>query len=282
MSENLERKVYWLASYPKSGNTWVRMFLDCYVTGFPVKFSSAYKYVQLDHDMGMMQLVSAQPRNELTLEYQFMYHSAVIANLLTCAKTKDIVVKTHNAKITVSGMPLIPTPISGGAIYIVRDPRDVVISYSHHLNKSIDETIEIMANEQHAATSRETSLFHIMSTWSMHVQSWMQLNVDIPVAIVKYEDLLENPDPMFRNILRSLGVTEIDEEMFQFALKQTTFKNLSELEDKQGFIERSDVSKEKFFRVGKAKQWQTQLLSHQADAIFNTHADAMKLAGYIM
>lgn len=281
MNELSERKLYWLASYPKSGNTWVRMFLDVYVTGFPVNFNSAYRYVNLDHDLGMLQLASAQPVNDLTIEQQFMYQPAAMLNMLRCAKTKDMVVKTHNARITVSGIPLIPEPLTAGAIYVVRDPRDVAVSYAAHLGRGIEETITLMNNQSHAATSSVNRLIHLMSSWSTHVISWVQCKA-FPVAVVRYEDLLQQPEAMFRNVLKLLGIEPIDETLFKFALEQTTFERLSKLEDEQGFIERSPSSKEKFFRVGKTRQWQTKLLSSQADSIFNHHATAMKEVGYIV
>ena len=275
----MERKIFWLASYPKSGNTWVRMFLDVYVTGFPVKFNSAYKYVNIDHDRGMLQLVSAKPVNELTLQEQFMYHPAMIANLLHTAKTKDIVVKTHNARITVSGMPLVPTPLTGGTIYVVRDPRDIAISYASHLGLPIDTVINTMANEEHMATSRETKLFHLMSSWSLHVNSWIRS--DFPITIVKYEDLLTDPWGMFTSVLNFLGIVDIDRAAFDFALEQSSFQVLSDMEDAQGYIERSSVSKDKFFRVGKAGQWKSQLTAPQLKKIFEDHGQVMEELGYV-
>jgi hypothetical protein len=273
-----ERKIYWLASYPKSGNTWVRLFLDTYVTNFAVNFNSAYRYVNLDHDLGMLQLVSAKPVNTLTLNEQLMYQPAMLANLLHQAKTKDVVVKTHNANITIGGIPLVPKPLTGGVIYIVRDPRDVCISYASHLNMSIDDTIKVMGKMEHMAHSKLNKLLHVMSSWSTHVQSWMAIS---PKLIIKYENLLEYPKEGFRKILEFLGITEIDEQIFNFAFEQTTFQNLQEMEEKQGFIERSDVSKDNFFRVGKSEQWRDRLLAHQVDAIVKDHGEIMNSIKYL-
>lgn len=279
-TKQVSRKIFWLASYPKSGNTWVRMFLDVYVTGFPAKFNSAYRYVNVDHDLAALQLVSAKPLTTLTLEDQFLYHPAMLANLVHQAKTKDVVIKTHNAKLTVSGMPLIPVPLSGGAIYIVRDPRDIVLSYASHMGKSAADTVPIMNDQGHITFSKRNHLFHVISSWSQHVTSWTQTK-DFPVIIVRYEDLLSQPDNMFRQVLKALGVEEVDEAAFQFALEQTTFANLTKMEDEQGFIERSELSKDKFFRVGKVGQWKTGLLADQQDQLITDHVDVMKGLGYI-
>ena len=254
-----ERKIFWLASYPKSGNTWVRFFLDTYVTGFPVKFSSAYRYVQVDHDCAAMQSVCAKPITEMSLVDQIIYQPAALANMIVSAKTKDIVMKTHNAKAVAAGMPLIPTHLSAGAIYLIRDPRDVVLSYASHLGISFDNAVKVMADENHAAHSQINKLYHLMSSWSTHVSSWTKQNKDIPVTVIKYEDLLLQPEIMFRKILGALGIAPINKKAFKFALGQTQFSVLQDVEEKHGFIERSPSSKDKFFRVGKAGQWKTKL-----------------------
>jgi len=223
----MNRKIFWLASYPKSGNTWIRMFLDVYVTGFPVNFNTAYRYVNLDHDLGMLQLVSAIPVNTLTLEQQFLYQPAMLSNILYQAKTKDVIVKTHNANITISGIPLIPEPLTGGVIYIVRDPRDVLLSYASHLNKTHAEVAAIMNNMQHVVTSKLNRLFHVMTSWSYHVDSWVGKRKQFPVYVVKYENLLREPEKLFKEILNFLDIIDINEERFQYALEQTIFANLS-------------------------------------------------------
>jgi len=271
----LPRKIFWLASYPKSGNTWVRMFLDVYVTGFPVKYNSAYRYVNIDLDVAALQLVSAKPLPDLTLMDHFLYRPAMLNNLLHQAKTKDVVIKTHNANVNVTNQSLIPTAITGGAIYIVRDPRDIVLSYASHLGLPVAEVVTVMNNTEHIA--HRDNLCHIVSSWSLHVQTWIR-SKEFPVTIVKYENLLANPKDIFVQILRALGIINIDWVAFDFALEQTTFANLAKMENEQGFIERSELSKDKFFRVGKAGQWEPGPI---ADQIEIDHAAVMNEMGYI-
>lgn len=273
-----ERKIQWLASYPKSGSTWVRMFLNAYISGFPISLNSGFQYAYGDNNLGFFQSVSCRPANALTATEQVLLRPAALMFALNMSATENICLKTHHAKVTVDGIPLFSPKISAGGIYIVRDPRDIVISFADHVGAEIDTTISNMNNIQYVNEHKTSRLMHIITTWSKHVETWIDKNNDIPMKVIKYEDMLKRPRYEFTRILESLDFNDIDSDRFDFALKQTTFKALREFEDKIGFRERG--CGEKFFRVGKAGQWHTGLSEAQVFQIEQDHGIMMERLGY--
>ncbi len=274
-----DRKLWWLASYPKSGNTWVRMFLNCYATKFPVNINTVFQYVVTDLRPEIFQMMSPRPLTEMSIRECFMYYPGAMCNLLKLANTKDITIKTHNAKATVNGITIISPDMSAGAVYIVRDPRDVVISMTHHFEKTIDEAITMLNDENRAGASKH-GLYHMFMSWGKNVQSWTNGNKDIPTLVVRYEDLLKQTENAFEAIIEHLQLKLPDhDDRFKFALEQTTFNNLSSYEEQNGFAER--VGKEKFFRVGKAGQWKDILTNKQVRAITDANKEIMQRYSYV-
>lgn len=272
-----ERKIYWLASYPKSGNTWVRMFLNAYATHFPVDLNSSFQFVMSDLRPEIYQMMSPRPLQEMSIREQFMYHQGALINLLKLANTKNIYVKTHNAKAKIDEVPLIPVAISANAVYLIRDPRDVVISHAEHFNTTIDKSIEQL-NSTDRAGKANFNLYHMFMSWSNHVESWCIKNREIKTLVVKYEDMLTNAEKAFKAILTQFDLG-FDPERFKFALEQSNFKNLSQKEGETGFVEKA--SGDKFFRKGKAGQWKSILSKGQIDQIESDHGKVMKTYGYI-
>ena len=275
-----DRKIWWIASYPKSGNTWLRMFLDSYVTGFPVDFYNAYKYVIGDLEKNTYQLTCARPLQQLNAYEQYMYYPAVLLNLLALQRTRDLCIKTHNAKCVVEGYPVIPPKITGGAIYLIRDPRDVAISYSKHLGISINKTITLMNDPGTSGVQLDTSLMHIMLTWSDHVRSWTIKNKDVNHMVIKYEDMLENTEELFRKVLKFMCIGDLDEDRFRFGMEQSSLSHLQKLEDEKGFPEKGKAASGRFFRKGKAGQWKTVLTKQQIERIEDNHEEMMDAFGY--
>jgi hypothetical protein len=272
--------ISWLASYPKSGSTWVRMFLNAYITTFPLNINNPYQYVYKDSDAGLLQLLCPTDIKELSHSEQFAYRPAMLLNMLKLYKTK-ICLKTHNAKICVNGIQVIPTFLSDKAIYLVRDPRDVCISLSHHLDYTIDQTIEFMNNIKQGVSFVETNLTDLILTWSKHIESWVDKNTDLSYKVIKYEDMLSDPIYAFVQILRHLSLNTIEdaEYRFNFAMEQSSFENLQRLENTKGFVEKG--RRGNFFRVGKAGQWKKDLSVEQIDKIIEDHGYMMEKYNYV-
>ena len=275
-----ERKIWWIASYPKSGSTWVRMFINAYLTNFPLDINSAFQFAFNDLASQVIQITCARPLDQLTLEEQAYYRPASLLNFLNVYGAGDIALKTHHAKIAVNDIPVCPHQLSRGAIYIIRDPRDVAISFADHLNESVDTIISYM-NTMKFVTKNVDNLYHILLTWSEHVKSWTMNNSNISTLVIKYEDLLVEPYVFFAKTVEFLGF-KLDHRKLDFAVNETEFKKLRAEEDEKGFSELSKSSKsDKFFRVGKAGQWKNILTLKQINQIEKDHGEVMKKFGYV-
>jgi aryl sulfotransferase len=195
---------------------------------------------------------------------------------------RDVCLKTHHANVDIDGIPLIPPRLTKQAVYLVRDPRDVAVSYTRHSGGTIDKTIAVMANNNHAP-SRGNGLVDYCLSWSSHVHSWM--NCKFPVKMVRYEEMITDKHDAFRKIMIGLGYRDVDEERLQFAIDQTSLANLRRLEEKEGFREskhdtffgQPDASSDDVERIG---QWKDILTTEQVEKIESDHGKIMVKLGY--
>jgi len=186
------------------------------------------------------------------------------------------IVKTHSANLAVESCALIPAGITMSAVYVVRDPRDVVVSFADHFGHSIDDAITVLSDARRV-TSGEGKMPQFLGSWSSNVQSWLDED-DFPVCVVKYEDLHANPQVEFRRVLEALHERVHDGRVFT-AIQLTTFERLREAEETHGFGQRSE-HQERFFRRGSVGGWRDVLSPHQVERIQNDHHQVMTRLGY--
>lgn len=273
MDESL-RKIWWIASFPKSGNTLVRLFVNAYVTRFPLDINANFQYATIDQHSVLYQHVAAKPLDQLhPVEIAYLRPSALL-HYCQLIDPRDACFKTHNANIAIDGIPLIPPRLTKQAVYLVRDPRDVAISYARHSGCSVDDTIDIMADNNHVG-NRDGPLQDVILSWSSHVDSWRRAK--FPVMVVRFEDLVSDTEAAFRRILPGLGFRNIDESAFRFALEQTRFENLQRLELEGDFRE---AKHDRFFRSGQTRQWEGVLTAEQVAQIEGNHRHSMEAMGY--
>jgi len=254
------------------------MFLNTYITGFPPDINSAWQYVTGDLQPHIYQLTAAQPIDRMEEPDAVYYRPAVLLNHILTSPTLDRCLKTHHAKITMDGIPMIPPRLSRGALYIVRDPRDVAISFADHMGCTIDEAIDNMANNQMTIHKDNNSLYHVLLSWSSHVDSWTIQNTDVQTAVLRYEDLLDRPNKSWAQVLEALGLP-IDQKKLVEAKERVEFARLQEQEVDSGFKE---VGKgQKFFRSGKAGAWKELLTEEQVKQIEGNHKITMERWGYL-
>ena len=191
-----------------------------------------------------------------------------------------VLLKTHNARVQHNGFPVIRRELTLGAIYIVRNPLDVVDSLADRMGESIDQAIDRMRNPNFTIGGPHSDLVtQYLDTWSNHVNSWVFQRA-FPVHVVRYEDLLGATELCFRNVLTFLG-WDTDSRRIEHAASQTAFANLQRNEASGGFQETSKQSKSgRFFRRGRAGQWPSVLSREQATRVVEDHREVLTRLGY--
>ena len=274
------RRIRWLASFPKSGNTWIRMFLDAYISGRPPELNNYFgHYVQGDLRPVDYQSVCPWPIGDVPKSALAMLRPAMLVHLMAHQPTQRLCLKTHDAKIDVDGVPRIPPTLTESAIYLVRDPRDIAVSWSHHANCSLDRAVEFVGAGLSMPTN-DSGLYHLIQGWSDHVVSWTADNEDVPTTVIRYEDLLSDPEPQFIAVLKGLGFEKIKVRRVRKAMRLASFEKLHATEEKTGFREKRGG--DHFFRQGKAGGWRDTLKPWHVRQIEGEHSDVMAAMGYAL
>lgn len=276
----------WLASFPKSGNTWMRAI----ITALGVH----------PHFFAVNQLGSGQQPYVVSGEF---YRSGLDCRWLDSREMdilRDTQIRRKSPKAQEDGNPTKPRlrkthelyrpgeygrePFPGdatrAALLIIRDPRDVVCSYSPFFGLSIDESIDALAtpstSEQASPASGRTA--QPWGAWSQHVVSWLDKSVPFPVHVIRYEDLKADAVGTLLPIFSLIGLTCTESELTD-AVERAAFDRLRDSESKHGFNETS-ARTQQFFRKGVSGGWREELTDSQVAMIESDHANMMELLGY--
>jgi aryl sulfotransferase len=286
----------WLASYPKSGNTWLRMLIANLAAqdDRPVGINDLAATSSIASARGAFDDLLLIDSGLLTQDEADCLRPRVYEELARGAeddeqdprKTPPAVrfVKVHDAyTLTPLGEPLLAGARGAdGAIVIVRDPRDVAPSLASHRNTSIDEAIAFMNDRDavfSANTTRQNSqLRQKLPGWSAHITSWLE-QTDIPVHLVRYEDLQIDTAAMLRRALQFAGQAATDDELWR-AVRFADFARLKQQEEEMGFKEAPRQLGARFFRRGEAGGWRDELMPDQAARIVAAHGTLMRQLGY--
>ena len=250
--------IIWLASYPKSGNTLLRSMLSAYLFSkdgvFNFELLNNIKQFPAKHhyeDLG----ININDRNEI------VKNSLKAQEPMGKSQTVGFL-KTHNMLYNFDKkFPFTNLDNSLGVVYIVRDPRNVVLSYARHLCVSTEETMKLM-------TIGNGIDEDIMGNWSENYKSWKNFKKYKRYLLVKYEDLILNRDETFLKILKFIFKLRnmdfsLDHNKFKKMIDTTTFDNLKNLENKEGFKESIKNKKTgeniNFFDKGGKRDWSTSL-----------------------
>jgi hypothetical protein len=273
-------QVVWIASYPKSGSTWLRAFLHNYVRdpAEPHDINSLMELTTGESSAARYRAHDSRPASRYSIaDVQRM--RPLVHRDLAAAHPGLVFVKTHNALLVVEGVQTITRDVTAAAIYILRDPRDVAISYSRHLGRSIDETIGIMADVEAATGGSDEKVYERLSSWSAHVHFWTR-RPHPELHVLRYEDMLAAPEAAFGGLIRFLG-QEPPPERLARAVSFSDFAVLRAQEKARGFIERPARSRSAFFRMGNSGQWREVLSPAQAARIERDHGAVMRRFGYL-
>jgi Sulfotransferase domain len=271
-------KIIWLASYPKSGNTWLRAFLHNLLRDPPEGYdiNSMTDFTIGDSAVTWYIPLIGRGPGDWTFEEVGRVRRQV-HEAMTRAHPDSVFVKTHNALASDPYSPMITLELTAGAIYIVRNPLDVAISYSHHLGKTIDQTVDILNSPNSGTPNTMRNVCQLLRTWSEHVQSWTA-HPHPGLHILRYEDMLDEPEKTFGGVAAFLGLKPPRERVLR-AIERCRFEELRKREEAHGFTERSEFA-ERFFREGRAGQWRQVLTEVQVKRIVDAHRPIMQRFGY--
>jgi aryl sulfotransferase len=262
---------FWLASYPKSGNTWVRLLLNAYSLG-AVHINANANLTAYDCNDYLWQALAPHAITDMRVETVMFLRHAVLLHILYGHTHRPIIIKTHNARLKFNGIELIPPDLTAGGVYLVRDPRDVVVSFSRHLGQTIDETLAVMDIDSNRLVRPGTGIASILSSWSRHVRSWVDAEGTV---VVRYEDLITDTAKELSRIIKAFRL-RVNDEKVSSAVEMCKMERLKQQEEESSFIEIG--KQEKFF--GQGKGWQNELTEKQARRIKEDHAEVMERFGY--
>ncbi len=277
------QRAIWIASYPKSGNTWVRVFLHNLLRELRGDSESAQSINALHEMTGREALKPyfdrrlGKPAQQATPQEIAAARFAVQADM-TAGGGGPLFIKTHNAVANVEGFPTINFDVTLAAVYLVRNPLDVAVSYSQFAGVPIDPIIALMAEPSGIGAGNEQRVYEFMGSWSFNVASWLSVP-HRPVIILRYEDLLAAPERGFSRLASFLRLKPTPDQLRR-AIEKSSFDVLARQEAAQGFVEKPETA-EKFFRAGKAGQWKDVLSPDQIETIVAAHGPMMMRFGYV-
>lgn len=272
--------IVWLVSYPKSGNTWLRVFLANLVADQPrpLPLAQLPRYADDEARAALYSEAAGRPSTELDPAAICALRPRVHQRIAREARG-TVFVKSHNLNGAFEGQPLHDWSVTAGAVCVVRNPLDVAVSMTHHFGLSIDEAIAFLANEETATHNEARWVTQILGSWSTHARSWADA-ASAKILVLRYEDLLDKPGKAFGKVARLAGLDH-DRARVKRAIDHAAFDTLAALERKDGFIEASELTSTRFFRAGRANQWRELLSREQVMRIVADHRVQMQRFGYV-
>ena len=273
--------IVWLASYPRSGNTWLRFFIHSLlevIAGVPdraIKISEIGKYSRWESNAGnFTQFLDNSGARENFARVAAMRPQ--VQQAMVDRERSSFFVKTHLILASVNGTPTINRRVTKAAVYLVRDPRDVACSYAAHSGWSLDDTIEVLGARDFVPAN---GVHEVVSSWSRNVESWTT-PVRPFIHVARYEDLVADPIERFRSIAEHLGLQPTEKQLHK-AVVLSSFDRLQKQEVEFDFDGWSANASDRFFRRGVSGDWRQQLSTEQADRIVREHREQMSRFGYL-
>lgn len=275
--------ILWLASYPKSGNTWTRNFLHNLLSiledsaDAPQNINGMNEFTTWEISAKAYEKHLGKPAKECTRAEIAAVRPKVQQDI---AESLDglAMVKTHHALVMDRGVPTINSAVTAGAVYIMRNPLDVAISFAHHMSTDIDTAIAEMGWANLETAVAEKSVYEVYGSWSQHVESWTRKS-HRTIYVMRYENMLADPMRIFGGLARHLLLRPSDGQL-RLAVERSSFEVLKKQEAESGFKEKPEKA-ERFFREGKAGQWHETLSRRQVRRIVQDHHVQMARFGYL-
>lgn len=279
----MEKGIIWLASYPKSGNTWFRVFLSNLLQdGETPAHINELEKTPIASARGIFDEEIGFEASDLTADEIDALRPELYTHLAETAE-EQLFMKIHDAYTFLKdGRPLIPQDATRCALYFIRNPLDVAVSFAHHNGTDYSKSVDAMAQEDYALCGKSGRLFNQLRqkllSWSHHVLSWVDL-APFPVCVCRYEDMKQEPLDTFTKAVGFAGLKQ-NRDNIQKALEFSSFEVMQKQEQTDGFKEKSPSSRS-FFRKGKIGSWREELTEEQARQIIQDHRDVMRRFGYL-
>ena len=256
--------IIWIASYPKSGNTWVRSFVTAY-----------YFCENGIFDVSKLNLIQDYPNKQFfkeTVKKGEIHKHWDSSQKNICNEKKVKFLKTHNSLITAFGNDFTKPKYSLGIIHVIRDPRNIITSLkNHHDFETYEKTLTFMQDENKVLEDyphlKNYAKTNIINSWRINYQSWMS-NKNFRRLTIRYEDMIENPQQTFKKLVMFINTLmgfkdKIDSKKLSNSIETTNFKSLQDIENQGKFSENvyslKDNRKIKFFYQGPKNDWKKNL-----------------------
>lgn len=279
----MKGNIVWLASYPKSGNTWFRAFITNLMGSD-------------DEPSGINSLTGELASSRIFFDAMSGTDSSnlfpdEVDELLPAffnkfsRDSKDVCyLKTHDAyRYLPDTRPVFPPEATRCAIYMVRNPLDVAPSFAYFMDIDLDNAIARLNNDEYVLNAERNDITSQLSqkllSWSGHVMSWLNVPSGMMVHLLRYEDMIRHPAKTFEKAVKTIGLEKSKGEI-ERALEFSSFEKLRELERQEGFREKPPWA-QSFFRQGKAGAWRATLTEKQIGVIITKHGEIMRRLGYL-
>ena len=276
--------IMWLASYPKSGNTWMRALLSSYLfEEHHEKSMDIFSKMKLIQSFPVKRAFNGVVDEEILKKNKFEAFKYFIKAQEKINKDPKLhIIKTHNFCGAVDGNFFTNKENTIGSIYLVRDPRSVAVSWAHFANISYEKSVNLMLDDKRIATH---NLYYPEArlSWKTNLLSW--LNLPSPKLLVKYEDLLKETANVLKTTITFINQfiknkIKIDEEKILKVVKECKFENLKNLENEKGFKEKLS-SGNNFFRKGQSSEWEEVLPDELVRKLEQNFSKEMMKLGYL-
>lgn len=276
-------KIVWLASYPKSGNTWFRAFITALLNDGEIDINKI-KTDGLFSSREIFNEFTDLDSTLLTEEETKILQPKVYSDIASFYEKERLFIKIHDSyHLNSLGEAIVPEKGTYCALYFVRNPLDIVASLAHHMNTTIDKAVKYMGDKKLAFSGKRKNLnntqqiHQLLMNWSEHVESWLSLP-PFPVKIIRYEDMVQDSFNTFKQAVDFVGFNFSEIEIRK-AIDATSFKNLKKQELNSHFKEVPHPNKY-FFRKGTINNWQNELPIALIEEIKNTHHKMMSKLNY--
>lgn len=275
------RGIVWLASYPRSGMSWVRIFLRNLVDVLEEKDPADDLNTMAGFGVGDTDVAHYRSATNGADESDPQMISQARSNVLRELLDKAdglLPVRTNFANVQLFGTPAIDPALTAAGVYVVRNPLDVAVSYAAFRGMSVDDIIDTMGQSGQTVATPGRRVFTLLGSWSEHVASWTSVP-SRALHVVRYEDIVADPVGKLKAIAAHVSMTAPDEAIEE-AVTRSDFARVRTIEAEKGFVERPP-SADRFFRSGRVGQWKTGLTPDQIDRLVNAHIDQMARYDYL-